>query len=541
MQGLRITRGFLVLAGIGLLLVGLTGGIFFMLLVEPHPSAPAPSTGWVSERIALGRRSDMRQVGVLDSSLSPAMAEAVTLNTLFREVSRVVTPAVVFIQVETIASGNAEWYHDFDGDLRDRLYRDPLPRQSVGSGVIISEEGYIITNNHVVDNASTIQVTLTDKRQYPARVVGIDPSTDLAVIKIENTGDLPVIEFGDSDAVMVGDWVLAIGNPFRLTSTVTAGIVSALGRQVNIIEDHFGIEDFIQTDAAINPGNSGGALVNLRGQLIGISTAIATEGGSYEGYGFAVPVNLMDRVARDLIAYGEVKRGFLGVTIQEIGSAEARRLGLSRVNGVYLDEVQQGGAADRAGLKKGDVLLAIGGLRVDAPNELQRTVARYRPGDRLAVEVWRRGVRRHYEVELLGSDDPSYQNWFSELRQGARPPTVPDLGGDPAPPPREDAPRNYQLPRWGLALQDVTDRERDAFEVVEGAYIAYTTRGGVGAEAGLPRDAVIIAVGDHRVGSVQDVIRALDRQAAEDESVVLRVKRRDGITAFYELDVPGAG
>ncbi|MDX5321781.1 MAG: trypsin-like peptidase domain-containing protein, partial [Bacteroidota bacterium] len=232
--------------------------------------------------------------------------------------SEKVTPAVVYI-ISTL--GN-EGEDDMDNPFNFFNIPNPAPSQGSGSGVIISEDGYIATNNHVIDGAVSIQVTLNDKRSYVARLVGTDPQTDLALLKIEEEG-LPFIQFGNSDEVKVGQWVLAVGNPFNLTSTVTAGIVSAKGRNINLLrtrDNQFAIENFIQTDAAVNPGNSGGALVDLNGSLIGINTAIATQTGSFSGYSFAVPVNIVKKVMDDLLKYGMVQRGFLGISIQDVDS-----------------------------------------------------------------------------------------------------------------------------------------------------------------------------------------------------------------------------
>ena len=422
MSSTRRDRRQSVLIGLGLVLAGLLAGILVMLVAADLRPAPRPAAP-VVERVQLGSAEPARPLYVPDS-VAPAVAvEPATLNTLFKEVAGQVTPAVVYIKVEFSAGDlPRDWFRNFDEDAQQRLYRDHV-RQSVGSGVIISDQGHIVTNQHVVDGATAIEVMLADKRAFAAEVVGIDPSTDLAVIQVEppppGRPPLPVARLGDADRVEVGEWVLAVGNPFRLNSTVTAGIVSALGRQVNIINDQFGIEDFIQTDAAINPGNSGGALVNLRGELIGINTAIATESGSYEGYGFAVPVDLVERIAQDLIAYGEVQRGFLGVEIAEVTARVARRLGLDRVAGVRLTRVTPGGPADQGGLRGGDVVLSIDGRAVDAPNELQSVVALRRPGETLAIEVVRAGARQSFSVELMGRDDPDYDSWFSRLRREA--------------------------------------------------------------------------------------------------------------------------
>lgn len=260
-----------------------------------------------------------------------------------------------------------------------------------GSGVIISEDGYIVTNNHVIDNAKEIQVTLNDNRKYDAVIIGSDPSTDLAVLKIKEKG-LQAIPIGNSDNLRIGEWVLAVGNPFNLTSTVTAGIVSAKARNINLLsnpssQNAVPIESFIQTDAAVNPGNSGGALVNTKGELVGINTAIASKTGSYSGYSFAVPVNLVQKVMLDLIDYGVVQRGFLGVQISDITQELKEEKNLPNVKGVYIADVVESGSADKAGLKSGDVILKIGNKDVNSVASVQEEVGKRRPGDKLLVTV----------------------------------------------------------------------------------------------------------------------------------------------------------
>lgn len=533
MQSPHRNRSTPVLIGIGLVLVGLLAGILAMLFVVDLRPAVAPARP-VVERVRLGSTEPAKPILGGDSARSPILVEPTTLNRLFKEVAGRVTPAVVYIDVQ-FGGGDLprDWFHNFDEEAQRRLYRDRL-RQSVGSGVIISEQGYIVTNQHVVDGAVDVQVLLPDKRQFEAEVVGVDPSTDLAVIRIDPPGPgrppLPVARLGDSDRVQVGEWVLAVGNPFRLNSTVTAGIVSALGRQVNIIADQFGIEDFIQTDAAINPGNSGGALVNLQGELVGINTAIATESGSYEGYGFAVPVNLVERIAHDLIAYGEVQRGFLGVEIREVTAQKARRLRLDRVGGVELYSVSPGGAADQGGLRGGDIVLSIDGRDVDAPNELQSAIARRRPGEMLALEVSRDGARRRFDVELLGRDDPAYTGWFNRLREGEPEP-------DREVPPPEVEVETLEVERWGLGLQDLSDADRAGFDVEAGAYVAYVENSSAAALAGLPRDVVITGVDGEAVTSAEEAETVLNRSGAAEDPVLVRVRGRDGIAAFYEVDL----
>ena len=533
MSDARRDRNIKILIGIGLIVIGVGAGMLAMLMMEDGSDSAQPLESRVVERVQLGRSDRAAQIPTPDSASLIAL-QPQTLNTLFRQVADNVTPAVVYIQVEVPVSrdGGTEWPHYFDEESSRRFFRERPLRQSVGSGVLVSEEGYIATNYHVVQNAENIEVTLADKRLYEARVIGTDPSTDLAVIKIEDGGGLPVVPFGDSDEVQVGEWVIAVGNPFRLTSTVTAGIVSALGRQVNIIDDNFRIEDFIQTDAAINPGNSGGALVNLRGELVGIATAIATETGSYEGYGFAVPVNLMERVVQDLIEFGEVQRGFLGIEIQDIDARVARRLGMDRIMGVYVNSVTRNGAAAAAGLNSGDVLLTIDGRPVDAPNELQSAVARRRPGDVLDVTLWRQGDVQSVEVTLLGRDAPAYERWFSELRQEE---------AEPAPDPQSPESRQdnlYELGEWGIGLRDLTRGDRSQFDVETGVYLAYVENGSLADEAGLPHDVVVTEISGEAIASSEEAMRRLQEVSELSESILLRVKKRDGLTAFYEIEAP---
>ncbi|MEP2772814.1 MAG: trypsin-like peptidase domain-containing protein [Fulvivirga sp.] len=264
------------------------------------------------------------------------------------------------------------------------------PSQSSGSGVIVSDDGYIVTNNHVVSDASEIEVVLNDNRSYYAKVIGTDPTTDLALLKIDAT-QLEFIPYGSSDNVRAGEWVLAVGNPFDLNSTVTAGIVSAKARNIGILRDknNLQIESFIQTDAAVNPGNSGGALVNLNGELIGINTAIATPTGNYAGYSFAVPVSLVKKVIDDLLEFGEVQRGLLGIRIGDVNARLAELQDLSVVNGVFISQVNENSAALEAGLEAGDVIIAIDGTAVNNVSELQEMVARNRPGDEVEVTYMR--------------------------------------------------------------------------------------------------------------------------------------------------------
>jgi len=306
----------------------------------------------------------------------------------FVDASESTVQAVVHVKTTFMpaSSRNGQYYNPFqDFFFGDRGMQNPAPAISAGSGVIISDDGYIVTNNHVIANSEKVEVTLHDKRTLTATVIGSDPSTDIALLKVDEKM-LPYVSYGNSDQVKVGEWVLAVGNPFNLTSTVTAGIVSAKARNISILPDQqFPIESFIQTDAAVNPGNSGGALVDTDGNLIGINTAIASNTGAYSGYSFAIPVNMIKKVVNDLIEFGNVQRGFIGVNIRDIDSKLALEKNIKNMKGVYVAGTSEGGAAQIAGLKEGDIITNIGGVEVNSTPELQELVSRYRPGDKLDI------------------------------------------------------------------------------------------------------------------------------------------------------------
>ncbi len=353
-------------------------------------------------------------------------------NLDFTYAAEVSTPTVVHITTyqkvtQNLGYGNYQnqqmddIFRQFFGDSYGNPYQQQQPQKQngkeeeqeqkagSGSGVIFSADGYIVTNNHVIKGADKIEVVLNDKRRYIATLIGTDPTTDLAVLKIDEKG-LPYIKYGDSEKMKIGEWVLAVGNPFDLTSTVTAGIISAKARNINILKDkeNLAIESFIQTDAAVNPGNSGGALVNLQGELIGINTAIATPNGTFTGYSFAVPSNLVNKVIDDLIQYGEVQRALLGVSITEVTSQLKEEKGLDKLEGVYVSEVRENSAAEAAGLKVGDVILKINNTPVNSSSELQENVALFRPGNKVNVTYKRKGAIETAVVTLknkLGNTD----------------------------------------------------------------------------------------------------------------------------------------
>ncbi|MDX2301699.1 MAG: Do family serine endopeptidase [Microscillaceae bacterium] len=329
-------------------------------------------------------------------------------NPDFVKAALMTTPTVVHIVATQTVQTNQynedmpDIFREFFGDeFGGNFRREPRQAQSSGSGVIVTADGYIVTNNHVVEGAGEIEVVLSDKRTYTAKVIGTAPSTDLAVIKI-NEKKLPHIELGNSDQVMIGEWVLAVGNPFNLASTVTAGIVSAKGRSLNILRDksQAPIEAFIQTDAAVNPGNSGGALINTKGQLIGINTAIATPTGTYAGYSFAVPVNIVRKVMKDLIQYGTIQRGYLGIIIRDVEGNLAKEKGLKVTEGVYVDQIDNTSSAYKAGVKIGDVIVGIENKEVKSSPELLGMIAEKSPGDKIKLKVNRKGKVLNFDVVL---------------------------------------------------------------------------------------------------------------------------------------------
>ncbi|MEO8167949.1 MAG: Do family serine endopeptidase, partial [bacterium] len=354
--------------------------------------------------ISLAGGKDDIKLGAAAPPITNA-ADLKIASSSFVAVSKAVTPTVVSITVTTSGKksdrGNVpqDFWHFFGPDAKPR---EPEKSQGAGSGVIVTSDGYIVTNNHVVEDAdeSGIEVQMENqKTRYKAKVIGTDPTTDLAVIKIDKK-DLPVAALGNSDNVQVGEWVLAIGNPLGLTSTVTAGIVSAIGRNINIIGDKYGIENFIQTDAAINPGNSGGALVNMNGEVIGINAAIATTNMRYQGYGFAIPVNIVKTVAMDLIQNGKVRRGYIGVSIGQVDQTMADAIGLESAKGVLVQDIVKNGAGEAAGIKNGDVILSIDGKEVNEPNELQSYIATRHAGDGVTLKLFRDGRTLDKKVTL---------------------------------------------------------------------------------------------------------------------------------------------
>lgn len=376
-----------------------------------------------------------------------------------------------------------------------------------GSGVIVSSEGYIVTNNHVIEDANEIEVILNDNTKYTAKLIGADPSTDIAVLKIEGSGFQP-ISLGNSDELHVGEWVLAVGNPFNLTSTVTAGIVSAKARNINLLaerstQDVVPIESFIQTDAAVNPGNSGGALVNTRGELIGINTAIASQTGSYSGYSFAVPVNLVQKVMRDLIDYGIVQRGYLGVQIADITAEVKETNKLPSTKGVFVSKVIEDGSADEAGLKDGDVILKIGSKEVNSVAELQEEIGKRRPGDKVSLTIRSKdGDEKIKELVLRNKD------------------------GETKLVSKEEIQKNYAL---GATFIELSSKEKRELNITFGVKISALTAGKL-KSIGLQPGMIITKVNNEPIETVEQLTAKLN---GANRGILLEVMSESGKKDYF--------
>jgi len=447
----------------------------------------------------------------------------------FVTIAKKLTPTVVAVTVTTKGKETSkdfdDFFHFFGPDFRFR-FPEPGPQQGSGSGVIITPDGYILTNNHVVENADKggIKVALSDTRRFDAKLVGTDPTTDLAVIKIE-ANDLPAAPLGNSDNLQVGEWVLAIGNPFgNLTSTVTAGIVSYVGRNIGMKRDQYGIEDFIQTDAAINPGNSGGALVNMSGEVVGINTAIATRTGGYEGYGFAIPMNLAKAVAEDLINTGKVRRGYLGVQIQDVDATTAKASGLEKAEGVLVAKVQDGSAAEGAGIKDGDIILSVDGKSVNAANELQSIIARKHPGDVVTLMIYREGKRFEKKVTLKERD--AKEEAIASSNEGEEESAEETASG-----------RTVNIDKLGFSVKNVTADVKEKAKVDNGVQVTDVKTFSEAYNRGLRPNDVIVEADKKKITSVSDLKRVVESHKPGD-AIMLRVKDQSGNSRFVAVQIP---
>ena len=413
--------------------------------------------------------------------------------------------AVVYVKVsstQTMQQGPSSIFDFFFG-MPQQGVPQQRERTGSGSGVIIREDGYIVTNNHVIEGATKIEVTLNSNQTYPAKLVGTDPATDVALLKIEAAG-LPAIPFGDSDKLRLGEWVIAIGSPYDLRSTITAGIVSAKGRSMPNYTGEFKIESFIQTDAAVNPGNSGGALVDKAGNLVGINTAIISQTGSYTGYSFAVPSNIVKKIVYDLMDFGSVKRALLGITMQPIDDKIAKELKLSSLNGVYIVEVSKGGAAEKAGIKAGDVLLAVDSIKITTPSSVQEVISRFSPGDKAELTVLRDGKELKMDVTFKGT---SQENG-----------TVADDGS---------------IAFYGSSIQAASKETLERLGIKNGVEIVELGPGKL-MEAGATEGFVIQYVNDQPVKTPQDVIDIVKKSK---RAVFVQGMTPSGRTGYFGFGV----
>ncbi len=445
-------------------------------------------------------------------------ADATSFSKAFIEVAEKVTPTIVQITVvaERDNPHNDFFFFPFD----DRI---PKEQQGSGSGIIISDDGYILTNNHVVEKATKVSVGLSDRRSFSAKVVGTDPLTDLAVIKID-AENLTSAYLGDSDNLKVGQWVMAIGNPLSLSSTVTAGIVSAIGRgQLGLIRDSYGVENFIQTDAVINPGNSGGALVDLSGAVVGVNSAIATQGtGTYIGYGFAIPINIAKTVAKEIIAYGKVNRGYIGINIGEVDDALAKSVGLDRPRGVIIQGIVEGGAASETDLKSGDIILSIDGRELNKPNELQSYVASKSAGTSIDLKIFRDGKEIDRKITLKARDEDAK--------------TTPVKMKDDEAAKKDSKSSTISFEQIGLTVKNLSEKDKENLKVDNGILISGVEEFSKSADQRLFSGLVIVEADKKQINDVASFEKIVDSKKGK--AVLLKVQDKDGNSRFVGLEIP---
>ncbi len=445
------------------------------------------------------------------------------LNNAFTNASEAVLPSVVSIEVTStrkITKGQEffEFFRPRGGDSEE----ENLVKGN-GSGVFISSDGYIVTNNHVIDGAKEIKVTTYDKRTYKATLVGADPLTDLAVIKLDGGSNFPAVHFADINSVKVGEWVMAVGNPLGLTSTVTTGIVSAIGRgQLGMSRSSYSVEYYIQTDAAINPGNSGGGLFDMNGSLTGINTAIATSTGNYIGYGFAIPVDLVKSVIDDLIDDGEINRGYIGVSIKSVrDEVVAKALGLDEVYGVLVESILKGSAAEDAGIEAGDVLLELEGEKLYSSGELQSRIAQKRAGDKVDVLILRDGKKINKTVKLRARDEDEKgfaDNSDSEAETGVG----------------KNSPVNFD--KLGFKVEKLTDKIKKEYDTENGVLITEVKRFSAASDRGLFPNGVIVEADRKEVNNTRD-LKDIIADKKPGDAMLIKVKYPE-VTRIIAIQIP---
>lgn len=472
--------------------LGVVGGCLAFVAIDAFRGSDAAP----ASRLEIASPAAVRPVALSSNAALPAGGPG---SVDLREAAKKTVPAVV--HVKTVQMGReyiGNPFLDFFYGNAPRT-REAPQRMGFGSGVIVSDDGYIITNNHVIDNSDKITVVLNDRKEYEAKVIGTDPNTDIALIKIEEKG-LPYLEYADSDDVELGEWVLAVGNPYNLTSTVTAGIISAKARELGINPNEMSLESFLQTDAAVNPGNSGGALVNAKGELIGINTAIESPTGTYSGYSFAVPANIARKVVGDLKEFGNVQRAVIGISMIELTPAVAKKLGIEDLGGIYVAEALSGGPAAKAGIKQGDVIKLINGMEVSTRPAFQGQLGKYRPGSTIKVTVNRNGKLKEFDVLLENTS--LIVGEASEI-----------LGAKVEPLSREDMLR-YRLDK-GVKITDI---KNGPFKAI-----------------GLSKGYIIVKINDMVIYDKEDLLKAL--KAAENEGVLITTVSPRGRVEYYALSL----
>ena len=486
--------------------------------------------GFVGGAFAIGAYKLLEEKGLSGLSLderqkvyftnNPSEITSSTGAVDFTQAAAMVTPGVVHVRTTYNRSMNqgvdpfGDMFEDFFGRRRKITPDQSTPAPTgKGSGVIVTSDGYIMTNNHVVQDAEKIEVILTDKRVLQAKVIGRDKNTDLALIKIE-ASDLPIVKLGNSDDVRIGEWVLAVGYPLTLESTVTAGIVSAKARKIGILTTEnnrnnydpenpptdTSIESFIQTDAVINRGNSGGALVNTKGELIGINSAIASQSGTYEGYGFAIPVNLAKKVMDDFLKYGEVRRGYIGITFQELNADNAKNFDTKEIDGLYINSVIEGGAADKAGIKKGDIIKKLNESDISTSSNLQEKIGVLRPGDKVQLTVLRDGALKSFNLTLKGEESTKIAS-------------------------NSDSNSKEVLSSLGAKFSPLTDVAKKKYGLSAGVIVSEVTPGKVFDMYDMPKGTIITSINGKAVNNNDQVLSALKQ---DDKMVSLQGIVPDG-------------
>ena len=493
--------------------------VFVLVLVAAVSSliAVGVSTYLMENRSpSSNREGDVFNQPVRMTNLSAVAAE----NIDFTIAAEATVHAVVHIKsTSTVQSprrgggGSVDPFEFFFGPREGtRTPQQPQPRVGAGSGVIISSDGYIITNNHVIDRAEEVEVTLNDNRKFKAKIIGTDSQADIALIKIEGN-DFPTIPFGDSEALKVGEWVLAVGNPFNLTSTVTAGIVSAKSRSISS-RDFGQIQSFIQTDAAVNSGNSGGALVNTKGELVGINTAIYSETGNFSGYSFAVPISIAGKVASDLKQYGAVQRGILGIIMQDVQSVEEeKKKDIKVLEGAYISEFAERSSAKEAGLEIGDVVIEVNNVQIKSGSALQEQISKFRPGDKVQVKIDRKGTVRTYTVELRNAQGSTEVIKVESTAQ-----------------------------TLGAAFKTLSSDQKRQLGVSYGVEVTGVTNGKF-REAGIRNGFIIMVVNNQEVSEPKDIEKIVDdilRGQSKDQGLFIKGFYPNGRTRYYAIDLSTA-